>query len=68
MQLLFTITAKQISYLRGISYTTARKEYKAVRDVLALDAKAPLKLRDLAAYWDICPNQLAQTLYNFKPN
>jgi hypothetical protein len=66
MQLLFTITALQISVLRGTCYKTARKEWHQVRDSLGLVGKEPLKLRDLAAYWDLCPNELAQSLYNIK--
>lgn len=63
MHLLFTITAKQISFLRGTSYTTARKEWTQVRDALALGRNQPLQLRHLADYWGMCPKDLASTLY-----
>lgn len=66
MHLLFTITALQIAALRGICYKTARKEWHQVRDALALGDKEPLKLRDLAAYWDLPAADLAATLYNAK--
>ena len=68
MHTLFTVTAKQISILRGTSYKTARKEWHQVRDALSLAATEPLKLRDLAAYWGLACKDLAETLYNFKPN
>ncbi|RZK30518.1 MAG: hypothetical protein EOO61_19175 [Hymenobacter sp.] len=63
MYTLFTITAHHISQLRGVSYGTARKEWHQVKDALALTGKMPLKLRDLAGYWDICPKELAESLY-----
>lgn len=66
MHILFTITAQQISILRGTSYKTARKEWHQVRDALALDRQQPLKLKDLADYWGMCPKDLASTLYGFK--
>ena len=66
MHTLFTITAQQISILRGTSYKTARKEWHQVRDALALTKEQPLKLRDLANYWDMCPKDLASILYGFK--
>lgn len=66
MYTLFTITAQQISILRGTSYKTARKEWHQVRDALALDRQCPLKLCDLANYWGMCPKDLASTLYSFR--
>jgi hypothetical protein len=66
MYMLFTITAQHVSVLRGISYKTARKEWQQVKDALKLDAGEPLKLRDLAAYWGLCPQETAEALYNIK--
>lgn len=66
MHTLFTITAQQISILRNVSYKTARKEWHAVRDALALKEKEPLKLKDLAAYWGIATQDLAESLYTTK--
>jgi len=66
MHLLFTITAQQIATLRGVCYSTGRKEWHQVRDALSLARQEPLKLRDLAAYWGFCPKELAETLYNVK--
>lgn len=66
MQILFTITAKQIGVLRGTSYNTARKEWLQVRDALALKKGQPLRLRQLAEYWGESTQELAQILYNFK--
>jgi hypothetical protein len=68
MHTLFTITAHQIGRLRGVSYKTARKEWHAVRDALQLEKDEPLKLRDLAAYWDLPCADLASTLYKIKNN
>lgn len=66
MYTLFTVTALHVSVLRGVSYNTARKEWQAIKDALHLKAGEPLKLRDLAAYWDLCPKETAETLYNIK--
>jgi len=66
MHTLFTVTALQISILRNVSYKTARKEWHQVRDALSLKDKEPLKLKDLAAYWSMATEDLAESLYNFK--
>jgi hypothetical protein len=68
MQLLFTVTAQHISVLRGVCYKTARKEWKAIRDVLSLTEKEPLKLKDVAAYWDLPTADLANALYKIGKN
>ncbi|MGI4872026.1 MAG: hypothetical protein ACRYFX_12715 [Janthinobacterium lividum] len=66
MHTLFTITAQHISLLRKVSYTTARKEWNALRDALSLSEKEPLKLRDVAAYYGVPTQDLAEALYNYK--
>lgn len=65
MYLLFNITAKQISIVRGVCYESARKEMHKMRDALSLAEGEPLMLRHAAAYWGFCPQELAQCLYSF---
>ncbi len=60
MHTFFTITAAQIQQLRGCSYTTARKEWNAIRDALGV---RQLMCRQLAAYWDVPVQELAEALY-----
>lgn len=66
MHSLFTVTAHHVSVLRGVSYNTARKEWQAIKDALAIAAGEPLKLRDLAAYWGIDAKETAEQLYSIK--
>jgi chromosome segregation and condensation protein ScpB len=66
MYTLFTVTALHVQHLRGVSYNTARKEWQAIKDALLLKAGEPLKLKDLAAFWGLCPVETAETLYNIK--
>lgn len=66
MQLLFTVTAQHVSVLRNVCYKTARKEWHAMRDALGLEKKEPLKLKDVAAYWDLPVKDLATALYSIK--
>jgi hypothetical protein len=63
MHTFYTITPGAIQHLKGCSQPTARKEFRRVREVLQLQPKEPLKLRDLAAAWDCTVDELAQTLY-----
>ncbi|RZK43107.1 MAG: hypothetical protein EOO61_05115 [Hymenobacter sp.] len=60
----FTVTALQISQLRGISYNTARKEYKQICDSLQLNKSNPLTLRRLALYWEVPVGELTEALYS----
>ncbi|RYE91486.1 MAG: hypothetical protein EOO37_00140 [Cytophagaceae bacterium] len=66
MYTLFTVTAQHVSVLRGVSYKTARAEWQAIKDALGLKDKEPLKLRDVAAYWGLCPLEAAEALYKIK--
>ncbi len=59
----FSVTAKQIGILRGLCYKTARKEFHAIRDALALESSVPLTLRHLASYWDVPVGELTGALY-----
>lgn len=59
----FTVTASQISTLRGTSYKTARKEWQHIRDALNLNNSLPLTLRHLADYWEVPVGEIAETLY-----
>jgi hypothetical protein len=61
----FTVTASQISVLRGVSNNTARKEYRQIRDSLQLNNSTNLTLRHLASYWQVPVEEITAVLYKF---
>ncbi|RZJ86218.1 MAG: hypothetical protein EOO60_13735 [Hymenobacter sp.] len=63
----YTITAKQIGALQGVSYKTACKEFHRVRAALALPHDRRLVLRDLAQAWKTTVADLAAELYRLSP-
>lgn len=60
MNTYFTITAQNIMVLRGVCYNTARKEWKQILDALGVKT---LMLRQLAEYWGVPAQELAEALY-----
>ena len=60
MYTLWTITAANISKVRGLGYTTARKEWNAIRDALGVKQ---LTCKQAAAYYDLDVKTFAEMLY-----
>lgn len=63
MHILWTITPANIAHIRNICYNSARKEVRHIRDELGLKKGDSLYLRDVAAFYDLSPEELAVMLY-----
>lgn len=55
----FIVTAKQIQVLRGCCCNTARKELRTVKDAIGANE---LTIRQLAHYWQVPTQEIADTL------